>query len=427
MKYTIPSVILVISMLISFVATAQKQKCATVYLLEKRIEKNSSIKQRLKQSEIKTQKNIALLRQSKKALQIINIPVVVHVLWHKPIENISTEQIMSQMDVLNEDFRLKNSDTLPQTHPFWKYMADTQINFCLANTDENGNATTGITRTYTDSISFKGQGYEKYTASGGKDNWDPTQYLNLWVCNLDSSSGNTLGYSAFPAEMAISPADDGVVIRYETFGRTGTAGSGGWTYNSLGRTATHEVGHWFNLNHIWGDDTCGDDLVIDTPPAYESNYGCNGFPYNANSACGSDLNGEMFMNYMDYSDDDCMNMFTLGQAERMQAVLNGERIGILTSKGYINIPNNVVENFIENAITVSPNPNDGVFVINYNNFNLKNTSITVVNILGETIKKIERIESNAVQINLSGYTNGVYYVQIIAEGNRVIKKIIIAK
>ena len=135
-----------------FSAHAQIEKCATMQILEKRIAKDPSIKLRMEQSEIKTQKWIAANSNAKGGIQLVTIPVVVHVLWNDPIENISAAQIQSQIDILNEDFRLLNSDSLDSSHPFWQFTADTEIEFCLATRDPNGNATSGITRTYTDSL-----------------------------------------------------------------------------------------------------------------------------------------------------------------------------------------------------------------------------------------------------------------------------------
>lgn len=410
---------------ISILSPAQNNKCATMKILEKRIAKDSSIKLRIEQGEIQTQKKIEALKQSKSLRQIITIPVVVHVLWNDPIENISDAQIQSQINILSEDFRLLNADSLPISHPFWYYTANTQIEFCLASRDPNGNATTGITRTHTDSISFTGEGNEKFSATGGKDNWDPTKYLNLWVCNLDSSGG-TLGYAVFPADLATSPDLDGVVIRYEAFGDMGTAGMGSFTTNNLGRTATHEVGHWLNLYHIWGDDYCGDDLVADTRTAYEANFGCPAFPYNPNSICGTDADGEMFMNYMDYVDDHCMNMFTFGQSDRMYSALNIERVGLLTSMG-CGTPNNIVENSFEASVSISPNPNNGIFVININTPNSKNINVNVVNVLGETIKTIHTVVGNGEQLDFSELCNGVYYLQINLGDRIVVKKVIITQ
>jgi hypothetical protein len=148
----------------------------------------------------------------------------------------------------------------------------------------------------------------KYSSRGGSDAVDPARYLNIWVCNLGQ---NLLGYAQFPGG---NPATDGVVVLYSAFGDEGTLIP---NYNK-GRTATHEVGHWLNLRHIWGDATCGNDFVGDTPPHNTSNGGCP--PPDHRSTCaGTPL--EMWMNYMDYTYDGCMYMFTNGQKDRMLAVV----------------------------------------------------------------------------------------------------------
>ena len=406
---------------------AQSEKCATMKNLEASIAKDPSLLTRIQQAEIRTQEWIATQPKinpknvAKKMQQIITIPVVVHVLWNDPIENISDEQIQSQIDGLNEDFRLLNFDTLPYTHPFWEFTADAEIEFCLAARDPDGNATNGITRTYTDVVGFTGDGEEKFTSSGGIDNWDPTQYLNLWVCNLDSTDG-TLGYAAFPADLAATPEEDGVVIRYEAFGFIGTATAP----NELGRTATHEVGHWLNLRHIWGDAVCGDDFVDDTEIQEAAVNGCPAFPYNDFSTCGSGPDGEMNMNFMDYVDDACMNMFTYGQTLRMNAALNDERVGLLTSMG-CSAPTKINEIDLTNSIEIYPNPSKGNFTINMVNTKADKMLVTVYDMMGSTIHEFKNINSIPCKVDLNDLSNGVYYVKIDSGDKTITKKIIISK
>ena len=259
---------------------------------------------------------------------VITIPVVVHVVYNTTAQNISDAQIQSQINVLNQDFRKLNADASSVPSVFAGLASDAQIEFCLAKRDPNGNATTGITRTQTTRTSFAYSGdYIKYNSTGGKDAWDRNQYLNLWVGNL---SGGLLGYAQFPGGAA---ATDGVVCTYTAFGTTGTAAA---PFNK-GRTATHEVGHWLNLYHIWGDDNgacTGSDQVADTPNQANSNGGCPAFP---KVSCSNGPNGDMWMNYMDYTDDRCMYMFTTGQKTRMDAVLvpGGFRAGLATSQGCV--------------------------------------------------------------------------------------------
>ena len=250
---------------------------------------------------------------------ITQIPVVVHVVWRTATENISDAQIQSQIDVLNQDFRMTNAD-IGQVPAVWQSrVGDARVEFALATTDPNGNSTDGVTRTQTNVAGFGMNGNPvKSAATGGADPWPADRYLNMWVCQL---AGNLLGYAQFPGG---PPETDGVVILHSGFGTTGTAAPP----FDRGRTATHEIGHWLNLFHIWGDDGTGcngTDEVDDTPNAAGENVGCPTFPH---VTCSNGPDGDMFMNYMDYTDDACMFMFTAGQVTRMQAALDGPRSSI---------------------------------------------------------------------------------------------------
>jgi len=251
------------------------------------------------------------------ARAVVTIPVVFHVVYNNATENISDAQVLSQLDILNEDFRRTNADASSTLASFEGIAADTEIEFCLAAVDPNGNPTSGITRTSTTKSSFSADDKVKSDAQGGKDAWPRDEYLNIWICDL---SGGLLGYAQFPGGPA---STDGVVCDYLYFGNTGVATAP----FDLGRTCTHEVGHWLNLRHIWGDGGCGaSDFVADTPDADGPNYSC---PLSSTS-CGSLDNVQ---NYMDYTNDACMNMFTQGQGDRMQALFapGGSRVSILSS------------------------------------------------------------------------------------------------
>lgn len=252
----------------------------------------------------------------------ITIPVVVHVVYRTSAQNISEAQIQSQINVLNADFRKLNSDASLIPSAFTGVAADAQIQFCLASVDPSGNPTNGIVRKSTRRSSFSTNNWVKYNANGGSNAWPADKYLNIWVCNL---SNGVLGYAQFPGGAA---ATDGIVCTFTAFGTTGTATA---PFNK-GRTATHEVGHWLNLRHIWGDATCGSDQVNDTPTHNTANYGCPSFPHYS-TCSGSPL--EMTMNYMDYTDDACMYMFSTGQSSRMNALFapGGFRYSLLSSNG----------------------------------------------------------------------------------------------
>lgn len=228
----------------------------------------------------------------------IEIPVVVNVLYKTSSQNISTAQIQSQIDVLNADFSALNADYANTPSIFQGVgSGNTGITFVLEQ----------VVRKATNKSSWSTNNAMKKTSQGGINPTTPSTHLNMWVCNM---GGGILGYAQFPGG---SSSTDGVVVDNNAFGNTGTVTA---PYHK-GRTATHEVGHWLNLRHIWGDSTCGSDQVSDTPSHNTANYGCPGYPHY--STC-SGAPVEMTMNYMDYTDDACMYMFSQGQETRMKAV-----------------------------------------------------------------------------------------------------------
>jgi len=257
------------------------------------------------------------------------IPVVVHVVWKSESQNISDTQIQSQIEVLNHDFRKTNADLASVPAPFAPLAGDARIEFELATLDPSGLPTNGITRTKTTVDVFEVPFFANLddpvkSAPTGAEPWPRDRYLNIWVCQLGVGTTGTVGYATLPGARAEL---DGVVIRHNAFGTTGTAAIP-FPRNpaNRGRTATHEIGHWLNLRHIWGDDgeACnGDDFVDDTPNAAGPNTGRGrAFPH---VTCNNGPNGDMFMNYMDYTDDEAKFMFTHGQVQRMQTCLTFDR------------------------------------------------------------------------------------------------------
>ena len=274
-------------------ATARRG-CATQEVLEAQLKADPMLAIRM--NEIEAFTNKALI-SGKLVNGKVQIPVVVNVLYRTAAQNISDAQIQSQIDVLNKDFNALNSDYNSVPALFSGVKANVGISFVLEK----------INRKSTTKTSWGTNDAMKKVAQGGLAPTSPTTKLNLWSCAI---GGGILGYAQFPGGAS---ATDGVVIDSKYFGLSGAANA---PFN-LGRTGTHEVGHWMNLRHIWGDANCGSDLVADTPTHNEENYGVPAYPHY--STC-SGTPVEMTMNYMDYVDDNAMYMFSNGQKNRMAAI-----------------------------------------------------------------------------------------------------------
>jgi Pregnancy-associated plasma protein-A/Secretion system C-terminal sorting domain/Fibronectin type III domain len=325
--------------------------CYTNEYLQERIRENPTLIEDIESVERHTK-----LYNSRPHLQtrggITTIPVVVHIVYRtsNPEENISEAQVLSQLAVLNKDYRRLNLDRLKTPSVFKPFAADCGIEFQLAKRDPKGNSTNGIMRYPSNRTTPWGKDDDvKMPLKGGVEPWNASKYLNIWVCSIGNG---VLGYSTMPG--ATSPMLDGVVIDSRYFGTTGTAISP----FDLGRTTTHEVGHWLNLMHLWADADCGDDHVSDTPTQFGPNYTCPNLPH---FSCGNTTNGDMFMNFMDYTDDACMNMFSQGQKTRIEALFStgGKRASLLLSDGLIPVnpcvaaTNISIKNITSNAALIS--------------------------------------------------------------------------
>lgn len=236
--------------------------------------------------------------------RLVRIKTVVNVVYNTAEQNISDAQINSQIAALNKDYRANNPDRNQTPTPWKGFVSDMRLEFTLVK----------VTRTQTTENTFTYDDGVKKSSTGGIAPFEPKTHLNLWVCSL---GGGLLGYAQFPGG---PPATDGVVINYRAFGTSGTAQAP----FDKGRTATHEIGHYFNLRHIWGDtpDCSGTDMVADTPNCAGPNYGTPTWPQ---ITCNNGPNGDMFMNYMDYTDDAAMFMFTPQQVLRMRTALDTAR------------------------------------------------------------------------------------------------------
>jgi hypothetical protein len=336
-KISAPAFLIIAWMLFVPCEILAQRTCGTMSNLAQQILKDPTLPARLEQMELELQRRIKLQEQQpQRASVVYTIPVVFHVLYNNSTSdptNLSDAQILSQIDVLNEDFRAMNDDIGDVPGDFEDLIADCEIEFCLAAVNPSGGPTSGITRKLTSVTTFNSETDDcKFNSSGGTNIWDRDDYLNIWVVpGLVNNDGDVvLGYAQFPG---MGASTDGVVCLYYTVGRPPHNDFD--TDFNLGRTATHEVGHWLNLRHIWGDDCdgfdqCdGSDNVSDTPNQQCANGDCPSFPLTDD--CTTDDPGVLFMDYMDYVDDVCMLMFTNGQRTRMRNTLEGTRESILTS------------------------------------------------------------------------------------------------
>lgn len=360
--------------------------------------------------------------------EIINIPVVVHVLYKTAAQNISDDQILSQLAVLNKDYRMLNIDALNIPAAFKDRAADCRINFCLAKVAPGGYSTSGIVRKYTNTAAFPANDDMKFSSKGGANAWDSRQYLNIWVCAMQS---RVLGYATAPGGDALK---DGVVISYTAFGTIGNLQA----EFTKGRTTTHEVGHWLGLKHIWGDANCGSDDVDDTPPQYYRNFYCPSFP--RVSLCSVDGNGDMFMNFMDLTDDDCMNMFTHGQKNKMRAFF---------AKG--NLRNSILNSYVcdGSLATAGPLPADTTGPVNNaaseskfkikilsnpvsnsidfstdDATNLQNKEVALYTVQGKLLHKDVLKKSTHHSITVSHLPAGLYILQIGSGKETVVFKVV---
>ena len=394
--------IIIVLFTLTFVTelTAQ-QRCSTSDYQQEQFSRNSSFRDRINEIEIFTKHQIEGRATNRTENTIIKIPVVVHILYHTQTEKISDEQVASQIDALNKYFRRRNADTTNTPAYFRTLAADCEIEFQLAISDPRRRSTSGIVRKYTPITKWKADDQMKFSSSMGDDAWDPKSYLNIWVCNLEKFAG----YATTPGG---EENKDGVVISYTAFG----TGIGTSSYG-MGKTAVHEVGHWLNLKHLWGDENCGDDGVSDTPKQASYTIGC---PSTIRITCGNGPYGDMYMNYMDFSNDACINMFTEGQKARMRALFNtgGPRNSLLLSKG-LNPPliaesPSTTEDpkWLHPQLFPNPANNELNFDLSYD-IRWMGKTIFVTNLQGQMVMNLS-ITSKNLKIDISRLQAGMYFL-----------------
>ena len=322
-------------------------KCATDVLHQAYLRQHPGFASQIQQME-----SVANAHQVWDKSGIRIIPVVFHIIHEGGIENISDNQILDGLKIMNEDFRNINPRIGTRPAAFDSLAGDMAIEFRLTTKDPNGNCTNGIIRKHrADATTVVFDSINLTEINFKSDAWDNSKYLNIWVVKnivLENGASGVIGFARYPYYAGPGNPIDGVVIKHDYVGSIETAVQPA----GLGATLSHEIGHWCGLIHTWGGEaflSCGDDLVYDTPQQYQQNWGCPVYPSLSN--CGNTNNaphGDMFMNFMDYVDGNCMNMFTEGQKTRTWGFLNTIRTNIWT-------PSNLIATGVSDSSTIALN------------------------------------------------------------------------
>lgn len=395
-----------------------QRTCGSYEHLQEQMKNDPLFASRIRESE-KSFNNYIRQSQTQKGKPVtLTIPVVVHVVYNTSQQNISDAQVQSQVDVLNEDYTAKNRDYNNYDAGYGAVKGDADIKFCLVQTRHVS----------TNRKSFVANDGVKKTQQGGDDAIDPMHTLNIWVCNLGQS---LLGYAQFPGG---PPETYGIVILYSAFGR-GSQFNLLSAYN-LGRTATHEIGHCLGLRHIWGDATCGNDFVDDTPLHDSPNFGCPGEGHR--SLCtGTPL--EMWMNYMDYTDDRCMYFFSDGQVARadffvdtdpqLQSIITSNcTTAVSSSLTTVGSPATISARMVKGEFAVYPSVTSGEITVDVNAVRSGGVAVKIFNLAGALVMKqeISVVEGmNTKILELGQLQNGLYILQLSQDNAKSLKKVIV--
>lgn len=368
-------------------------------------------------------------RSGQATTSIVTIPVVVHVIHNGDAlganENITDGQVLSQIQVLNEDYRKMPDTPGYNDNPVG---ADIEIEFCMAQRDPDGNATNGIDRVNLNKATWNSTDVE--TILKPQTQWDPEKYLNIWVCNFGGDLYGVGGYSFFPEGSGLeglegaesTSENDGVTIWYKVFGSSDIYPDGNYLAgHDKGRSTTHEIGHFFGLRHIWGDGTSCDatDYCADTPSALAMNMTCDVI-----DSCPDSEGNDMIENHMDYTPDACKNVFTNDQKTRIWTVLqNAPRRVALATSNACTAPQLGTGQNSKATFNLYPNPAATVLNITFDGTATQG-SYAIFNALGQQVAAKELQFETETAINIEALTNGIYFIKITTDGKTATRKFI---
>lgn len=441
---------------------AAQNRCGTQVILD-RIVSHPEQLEKLRQLQLQQETDAAAYAEKArsnpfmKTTNQVTIPVVFHILLNQGqingIGGISgiEQRIDSQITVLNRDYNGANPDKGNIPSAFLPFYANMEIKFGLARTNPSGHGTVGYeivtlpaTTKFIDIDGTQGstQGFSdaKYT-NGSPNAWDPKKYLNIWVINASVNSGDTsslLGMGIPPSFLSFGLPEEelGVVLNYRAWGKRKNLSDKYIAGIDGGRTLTHELGHFFELQHPWGsmENECSeDDGIADTPPSYAPSYSpsassCQTFPQT--NTCSPSSPGIMFMNFMDYSNDKCLLMFTAGQKNLARAQFdnsNDYTYSLTQHPELLFWPQSVGETEVAASIVVAPNPTGGNFSISFGKAPRNLNGIMVRNTVGQVIRQVDvKGNNNGIyNVDLSGMSKGVYFVQCLFDGTSKTEKIVL--
>lgn len=436
--------------LTGFNVSSAQEKCGLDITTREMLSKNPALVQvfenyRAESKEKADAFEAAMSNTAAKGTASVTIPIVFHViLTQEQIDNIGgttgiMNRVNTQLTVLNKDFNGLNTDSSTLPAAFKALFGNPEISFALAHRKPDGKATDGVEIRVapTNIQGFDGQSpNSKKFISGGLDPWDNTKYLNVWVVNISDNSLLGYAYSPYYAKNIVQDANlTGVVVDFGAFGVKPISTSYYWHASAVkGRTLTHELGHFFNLWHIWGNSsatsgTCSDDDDIDdTPKQKIASTDCSGYPAANFDECTPAGNGVMYMNYMDYSGDDCTRMFTKKQAARMKVEVSsgGNSHGLTTHPELIYWPSDVSSVERDNQFDIYPNPSNGNFKLSFAGMPEDLQSITVMNTVGQVVYNTVVTEKKLTHhVDIANAPAGVYMVQLHFSKGQITRKVMI--